>query len=276
MDVKIIIFTDLDGTLLDHHTYSHHDADEALSQVNKRKASLVLCSSKTKEEIEVYRKRLSNRDPFILENGGAIYIPKECKDLAGKFDHEDSDYFTIIIGTEYGKLVDAFDKIKRRTGVNAKGINEFTLDEVVQLTSLQKEEAVLAMKREYTLPFVVPGGAEEGEAIQKEILLSGFNFTEGANFKYLMGANDKGKAVRILVDIFKRNYPEEDIITVGIGDSLNDLPMLEAVDRPFLVKKVSGDYDDRIRVKNLGYADGIGPVGWNKVVLRLFNKKGFV
>ncbi|MDR4505585.1 MAG: HAD-IIB family hydrolase [Candidatus Scalindua sp.] len=274
MEDKIIIFTDLDGTLIDHHTYSHHDAEEALAEVKKQKASLVLCSSKTKEEIEVYRKRLSNSEPFVVENGGAIFIPKEYKLLTDRFDHEDNDYFIIKIGTEYQKLVDVFEKIRRKTGVDTKGINEFTLEEFIQITKLHKEEAVLAMKREYTLPFVVHGGVEEVKAIKDEIALSGLNFTEGAKFMYLMGSNDKGKAVRILVDIFKRNYREGKITTVGIGDSLNDLPMLEAVEKPFLVKKISNDYDGRIRVKNLVLADGIGPVGWNKAVLRLFKKKG--
>ncbi len=276
MDDKIIIFTDLDGTLLDHHTYSHHDADEALLQVRKQDASLILCSSKTKEEIEVYRKRLSNSEPFIIENGGAIYIPKGFKKFTVRFDHEDNDYFIIKIGTEYKKLVDAFKKIKCKTKVKAKGMNEFSLDEIIQLTELREEEALLAMKRKYTLPFIVQGGADEVKAIKNEIALSGLNFTEGAKFMYLMGENDKGKAVRILVDIFKRNYSEREITTVGIGDSLNDLPMLEAVDRPFLVKKVSGDHDERIRVKNLILADGIGPIGWNRVVLRLFNRKSLV
>ncbi len=276
VDKKIIIFTDLDGTLLDHHTYSHMAAREALAYIKKQKVSLILCSSKTREEIEIYREKLSNSEPFILENGGAIYIPKKYKILTDIFDLEDSDYFIISIGTEYKKLSDAFEKIKNKTGVSAKGINEFTLDEVIQLTELRQEEAVLAMKREYTLPFIVYGGAEEEKAIKDEIALSGFSFTEGAKFMYLMGANDKGKAVRILVDIFKRNCPEEEITTVGMGDSLNDLPMLEAVDRPLLVKKLSGDYDERIRVKNLVFADGIGPVGWNKAILELFNKKSLV
>ncbi len=87
-----------------------------------------------------------------------------------------------------------------------------------------------------------------------------------------MGANDKGKAVIILGDIFKKNYPDTRIITVGLGDSLNDLPMLEAVDKAFLVMKESGNYEKRIKVENLVYADGIGPVGWNKAILSLFNE----
>ena len=272
MKDKILLFTDLDGTLLDHHTYSYRQADEALALVRKRDVSLVLCSSKTKEEIEIYRKRLSNSEPFISENGGAIYIPKQYKNVTEKCNKNDKDYFIIEIGTHYDKLIGAFEKIKRKSGVNTKGINELTLDEVVQLTELSEDEATLALKREYTLPFVVYDGGGEVRSIKEEIAISGLNYTEGAKFMYLMGENDKGKAVKILADIYRRNYPETEITTVGIGDSLNDLPMLEVVDRPFLVKKVSGNYDERIKVENLVFADGIGPVGWNKVILQLLNE----
>jgi mannosyl-3-phosphoglycerate phosphatase len=86
-----------------------------------------------------------------------------------------------------------------------------------------------------------------------------------------MGGNDKGKAVKILADIFKKNSPETRLTTVGLGDSLNDLPMLEVVDKAFLVKKEAGIYEERIKIEDLIYADGIGPVGWNKAVLGLFN-----
>ncbi len=281
MNVKIIIFTDLDGTLLDHRTYSYSEAEEALKLLKERNIPLILCSSKTRDEIDVYRKKLSNKEPLISENGGAIFIPENYEGLKCKFDKDvrlssveaiENGYLVIKIGSEYKVLADVFEKIRSKTGTNIKSITELTVDEVVQLTNLCKDEARLAVTREYSLPFIINDGAQEIESVKNEILSSGFNDTEGARFMHLMGANDKGKAVKILVDIFKKNHPETKIVSVGIGDSLNDLPMLEVVDRAFLVKKVSGNYEERIKVENLVYADGIGPVGWNKAVLSLFNE----
>ncbi len=271
---KIIVFTDLDGTLLDHSTYSYGEAEKALESLRERNTPLVLCSSKSRDEIKVYREKLSNNEPFISENGGAIFIPEEyglkCK--AGKID---DGYFVIEIGSEYKTLLDVFEKVKKNTGVKLKTIMEFTVEELVELTGLSIEEACLAQKREYILPFIIDGEYEDVENIKKEIQLLGFNYTEGVRFVYLMGENDKGKAVKVLVDIFKENSPESKIITVGLGDSLNDLPMLEAVDKAILVRKESGNYEDRIKVEGLVYADGIGPVGWNKAVLGLFSKYKF-
>lgn len=268
---KIIVFTDLDGTLLDYSSYSFCEAEDALELLREKGVPLILCSSKSRDEIEVYRRKLSNNEPFISENGGAIFIPEGYSGLKCEFDKIDKGYLVIEIGSEYKTLVDVFEKIKRRTGINIKSITEFTIDEIVELTGLSREEAFLAQKREYSLPFIIYGGEDDIKNIKYEILSSGLNYTEGARFTYLMGGNDKGKAVKILTDIFKKNSPGTRIVTVGLGDSLNDLPMLEVVDKAFLVKKEAGNYEEHIKVEDLTYADGIGPAGWNKAVLGLFH-----
>ena len=268
---EIIVFTDLDGTLLDHSTYSYREAENALMSLRQKGIHLILCSSKSRGEIKIYRNKLSNNEPFISENGGAIYIPEKYG-LKCKFNKADNGFLVIEIGTEYKILQSAFEKIKKETGINVKSIAEFTVDEITELTGLNREEACLAQKKEYSLPFIIDGSEEDVNNIKEAIQLSGFNYTEGARFTYLMGGNDKGKAVNILVDIFKKNYPETKILTVGLGDSLNDLPMLEAVDKKFLVKKELGNYEERIKVDDLNYADGIGPIGWNNAILGLFGK----
>ncbi len=266
-----IVFTDLDGTLLDHSTYSYNEAEKALRTLREKGIHLVLCSSKSRDEIMIYRDKLSNNEPFISENGGVIYIPEKYG-LECEFDKTDNGFFVIEIGSEYKILKSAFVDIKRKTGINAKSIDEFTVDEIVELTGLCREEALLAQKKEYSLPFIIDGSEEDVKKVRYEISLSGFNYTEGARFAYLMGGNDKGKAVNILVDIFRKNNPDANILTVGLGDSLNDLPMLEAVDKKFLVKKKLGNYEERIKVDDLTYADGIGPAGWNKAIIGLFGK----
>ena len=73
--MKLVIFSDMDGTLLDSK-YSFRDAEKALDLIKKKKVPLILSSSKTRAELELYRKKMRNRHPFIVENGGAIFIPK--------------------------------------------------------------------------------------------------------------------------------------------------------------------------------------------------------
>ena len=64
-----IIFSDLDGTLLDHKTYTFDPALEALSIIKSRQIPLILSSSKTRAEIERIQSHLTLKDPFIFENG---------------------------------------------------------------------------------------------------------------------------------------------------------------------------------------------------------------
>lgn len=73
---KIIIVTDLDGTLLDCSDYSFDKALPALQLIKEKNIQLIICSSKTRKEIEHYRKKLYNLHPFVSENGGGIFIPK--------------------------------------------------------------------------------------------------------------------------------------------------------------------------------------------------------
>ena len=87
-----------------------------------------------------------------------------------------------------------------------------------------------------------------------------------------MGDSDKGRAVSIVIELYKKKCNE--IVTVALGDSPNDIPMLERVDYPIIVKKPNGDYDQRIRIPNLIKADGVGPEGWNKAVLTLISHSG--
>ena len=72
---KTIIITDLDGTLLDSATYSFRPALPALSLIRARNIPLILCSSKTRAEMEEIRRQLNNNHPFVTENGGGIFIP---------------------------------------------------------------------------------------------------------------------------------------------------------------------------------------------------------
>ena len=61
-------------------------------------------------------------------------------------------------------------------------------------------------------------------------------------------------------------------VTIGIGDSLNDRPMLAEVDYPILVRKPDGSYDPDVQLPHLIRADGVGPVGWNRSLTTLLSR----
>lgn len=270
MKKKPIIFTDLDGTLLDD-SYSFDDARPALSLIYSMDIPLVLCSSKTKPEIEHYRHKMNNHHPFISENGGGIFIPdgyfgKALKNTYHRLKEVDG-YIMISIGTEYPSLRNAL-KTLRQQGFNVKGFGDMSSDEISQATGLGIEEAGMAKQRAFDEPFFFYGDMQEKEALFAEIKNMGLKTTEG-RIHHLLGDNDKGKAVSILKALYREEY--NDIFTVALGDGLNDVPMLGSTDICFIVERPPGGYDERINLPNLVKIHGVGPQGWNSIMQRLIN-----
>ncbi|MDZ4201099.1 MAG: HAD-IIB family hydrolase [Gallionella sp.] len=260
---KTIIITDLDGTLLDAARYSFEPALPALNQVRKHDIPLILCSSKTRAEMEVIRSQLDNEHPFITENGGGIFIPRGY--FSAPFEAEDcGDYRLITLGTPYAEIRRRFILLRDELQVQARGFGDMTADEVAALTGLGLEDAQRARQREFDEPFVFEGEPDRNflHAIEE----SGLSWTEGRIF-HIMGRHDKGRAVSLLKALYEKQG--DAVETIGLGDSLNDLPMLRAVDVPVLVMHDDGSHDARIAIAGMVKTRLPGPAGWNDSVLRL-------
>ncbi len=268
-DSRLLVFSDLDGTLLDHGTYSFKPALPAIQALKEKNVPLIICTSKTKAEIEETRKQLHITHPFISENGGAIFIPKKYFHLPFSFDKEDTNYLIIELGTSYERIREVLSQIQTAFPGKVKGFGDLSAKEVASLCGLSLGKAKLAKKREYDEPFLLEDKSAE-ESIEKMANRSNLHLTKGGRFYHLLGGNDKGKAVSMLEALYKKEKGH--IKTVGLGDSQNDLPMLKVVDYPVLVAKPDSVYDPSVRLDNLVFAKGIGPVGWNKAVLGLLEK----
>jgi len=268
---RILIFSDLDGSLLDATTYSYEVASEALAAIEHRRATLILVSSKTRAEMEPIRRCLGNHHPFIVENGGAIYIPHGTFPFRLEGSRSRNHSQVLQLGTPYATLRAALKEIGQDIGCRVRGFGDLSLAEVVQLTGMSAGEAQLAMLREYDEPFVMDGAVVAWQDLLAAADRRGLCCTRGGRFYHLMGANDKGIASRRLIDWYRRLVQEEGqpLVTVALGDSLNDLPMLEVVDYPILVQKPNGSYDPDVHLPHLIRADGVGPVGWNCSLMAL-------
>lgn len=266
---RLLIFTDLDGTLLDASTYSHDAALPALAAVAQQGVPLILCSSKTRSEIDELRLRLENSDPFVSENGGGIFIPTgafpddRIRSVAGS--REEAGGFTIPLGARYAELREGMERL-RGMGWRVRGFGDMTSGEVAALTGLSEEEAVRAKSREYDEPFIVEADRADAAALRDAVERLGLRLTEG-RFFHLMGASDKGRAVDVLLCLYRMDRGEW--LSAALGDNPNDIEMLSRVDRPIVVQKPGGGWDPRIALPGLTRAEGIGPIGWNRAVLEL-------
>jgi mannosyl-3-phosphoglycerate phosphatase family protein len=263
---QIIIFTDLDGTLLDASTYSFEKALPALGLIKRNKIPLILCSSKTRIEIEHYRKKLNNCHPFISENGGGIFIPSEYfpfqPDIPGIKSSLKEKYFVMTLGAAYTDLRAGIRTLQDE-GFKIKGFGDMDAEEISRLSALSMAEAKMSQKRDFDEPFLFDG---DRELLLKRITDLGLRYTQG-RFDHILGNSDKGKAVGILSELYRRKFG--DIFTIALGDSLNDLSMLKAVDLPIIVQRPDGSYNSKIDFPKLMKAEGIGPEGWNSEILRI-------
>lgn len=269
---KTIIFTDLDGTLLDE-TYSFAEAREALGTVNECDIPLVLCSSKTRKEIEHYRDRLGNSHPFISENGGGIFVPHGYfpdESILDRFSPEtDKGYRVIALGTPYAELRRVLGDLQRE-GFDIVGFGDLSPDQLSKETGLPRNEALLCQERDFDEPFLFNGNENQKDALYRAIRSRGLFTTQGV-FHHLLGDNDKGRAVRILAELYRIRFGS--ITTIALGDSPNDLPMLQSVDIPVAVQRPNGRHHPALALPNLYKVAKIGPAGWNSAVLELLARQ---
>ncbi len=257
--MRTVVFTDLDGTLLSYEDYSFTAADEALKKLREHDIPLVFCTSKTRKEIEFWRKQLDNHDPFISENGGGIFIPKDYFDYTIEYDSEFEEYYVIKLGEDISYLKQGIRELKETYALAS--FIDMTPREIREDTGLDLKQAALAKQREFDIPIKLQDESKK-PAILEEIKNRGLQYMVGGRFIHLTGDNDKGKAVKILTGLYEKQYGT--VLTFGLGDSHNDFSMLDVVDNAYLVKRRNGTY----ATEKYNKADGVGPEGWNQVVLR--------
>ncbi len=247
--MKLIIFTDLDGTLLDHHSYSFAAARPALDRIAARRIPLVIVSSKTRSEIEPMLAEAGFARIFISENGSGIFRPGE------------GGYEMVRLGIDYAEAVEALKAASAACGVAVEGFHEMSVARVAGLTGLDLQAADLAKRRDFSEPFMVRSG--DPEVLAGHLRAQGYNVIRGGRFWHLLGDCDKGRAVRKVMQLLGGQR------SIALGDSPNDLDMLRAADIGVVVQRHDGSYMDLSSDPGLRRAGGIGPAGWNAAVLEL-------
>ena len=268
---QLIFFTDLDGTLLDHYTYSWAAAKEALQEIERRGIPLVFCTSKTRPEVELLRRKLHNAHPFITENGGGIFIPHDYFSQPIEGATRVGRYHCVALARPHKEIVKELCEIAEEADVSVVGFHQMRAGEIAQNTGLPLAEAKLASQRDFDEPFFFAGTTvEKTRRFNRLAERRGLVVTSGGRFWHLFAGSDKGRAVRHLIKLY-RAAGSKRLLSVGLGDSANDLPMLAAMDSAVLLPKPDGSFDHAVLKQLPGVIRGIapGPVGWNEAVLRI-------
>lgn len=262
-----VVFSDIDGTLIDFETYSFAETETAVHQLVAHHIPLVLCSSKTKAEQAFYRQALGIPDPFIVENGSAIFVPKGYFPFAIDYQQTGTEFDIIELGLPAPKIRQILLQVRQETGLEAQSFSDLTVAEISQLTGLDEMAARNAQNRDYSETIVTPLTAVARQQLQTAFAAYDLALVSGGKFHTLTSTrSNKGTAVTILTNLYRRHLGN--IVTIGLGDSANDQPLLAAVERPYLVQKPNGRWQ-KIDDPTITRIAGIGPAGWRQAILAL-------
>jgi mannosyl-3-phosphoglycerate phosphatase len=254
-----LVFTDLDGTLLDGDTYAWEPARPALDALAAAGIPVVLNSSKTRAEIDAIRSEIGHDGPFIVENGAALFMPA---DEAGSGTARDR--CVARWGSPYPTLLAVLERAARQAGVTVRGFHQMTDEEVAERCGLTLDRARLARRREYDEPFLVPGAAPEAvtrlEALVRE---AGFRLTRGDRFCHVLGQHDKATAARATAELYRRGGGG--VRTIALGGAANDVELLAWADIAVIVG--TGDAPALAEALPRARLAAPGPDGWNRAML---------
>ncbi|MGB0562316.1 MAG: HAD-IIB family hydrolase [Spirulinaceae cyanobacterium] len=266
----LLLFTDLDGTLLGHQDYAYDAAVPVLTQLKALQIPVIPVTSKTLAEVAGLREAVGLTDPFIVENGGGVFIPAGDRNfpLVTETAHVQDGYHVIQLGLTYAQARQVLQQLAQRLETELLGFGDMTVAQVQEHTGLSAAAAKLAQTRDFSEPFVTPR-AIPGDRIRAVVTELGHQVVVGDRFSHLIGARSgKGRAVQLLVAAYQQAHPEAEIFTVGLGNSPNDLAMLEVVNLPIVLPGSDGPHPG-LQGRGWQVAPAPAPEGWAQVMREL-------
>ncbi len=268
----VVVFTDLDGTLLDKSTYECEEAVPALDLCKRLDIPVILASSKTRTEINLIRSELSISAPFISENGGGIFVAANTFEDLPPGGFYDKGLWKWSLGLPYSHLVQALRQIRKELDLNIIGFSDMNLKEISDITGLDPEASYWATLREHDEPFViVDENPPDRKVLFDAAARRGLTVISGGRFYHLQGNNNKGQATRMVISWYRKHH--SNVVSIALGDSPNDLSMLEQVDFPVLVRSQRDSGKLTRHIPRMRHTHEMGPKGWNSVVLDILSNK---
>jgi mannosyl-3-phosphoglycerate phosphatase family protein len=253
--LPLVIFSDVDSVLRDPPPHSFAAAASILEVLARVRIPLVLCSGKTRAEVEHIQQGLGIADPFVCENGAATFVPRgyfsfdvpRARDVAG--------YEAVEFGRAYQGVVKTLHRTADRLRIEIVGFNDMSVQDVARECRLTLLRARLAKLREYEELFRILGSDQAARhRLFKGLHAERLRCVDGQRYYHVGAAVDKRIGMNLLRTFYRREYGS--ILTVGLADAMAEANFVQLVDHQILVQNDG----EREAVDVVGWAEAIAEV----------------
>lgn len=268
LEPRLTLFTDLDGTLLDHHGYGWEAARPALARLRQGGHRVVLVTSKTLAETTPLQQALGLSGPVVAENGAVLALPAGDRTPPG--DRGGGAWAVHRTGPPYPEVRACLEALRRRRGYRFQGFGDLSDAALATRTGLAPAEAAAARTRLASEPIAWEDAPALLGPFAAELGARGLRLVRGGRFHHVLGDEaDKADAVCRLVAWFEERGGCG--TTVALGDAPNDGAMLAAADVAVVIPNPAGRPLTLNRGGSVLRPSRPGPAGWNQAVNQLLD-----
>ncbi len=254
-DFRTIVVTDVDDLPFDAEGRLRPSA-AALRDLDRYRIPLIFWSSRTRAEIEPIREELGNRHPFFVENGSALYLPRNYFAGVPMLAYDAGDCHLLEFGCPRRHAVRALDMVAARLGIPVAPACEGP--------------------RHYDQPFrVVDDRPTSRSRMMRALRRGGLFVTRSSQSDHVNGVADPGAGLTLLRCLYE-DATSGRVIVVGFGSAFNHVPLLREADISLVVRGTDVDMASRLlrKVPASRVAAGPGPLALKDTVMGIVDALG--
>jgi mannosyl-3-phosphoglycerate phosphatase family protein len=229
LPVPAIVFADIDSAPPVRLFDRGDRLATLLESLAVRRIMLVLCSRRTRAEVESVRQDLGIFHPFVSENGAAAFVPERYFGSELDSTRKVGGYQAIEFGSPYEQVVDTLRRVADRLGLRVQGFHDMSVEQVSREHGLSLLEARLAKLREYSEPFRLLSANPVAEyRLLKALGAAGLACVTLGPFHHAGTVPGAGAAAAVLTTLYRIAFGS--IVTAAVGDGTTAADIAPRVD----------------------------------------------
>ena len=264
---KVIIFTDLDETLLKENKYNYNILNNFIKTLFKKEYEIIPVTSKTYLEVIDLLQVIKYKLPFSVENGAAYYIP---------INNSKNYLYKKIVNPRAIKK-NAIKKILNKSIFktylhNLKYIEDLSVIEQKKITKLNSKQLECFNSREYSIPVLISGDKYFKKKFEETLFKYNLKIIFGGKLNNISGLHSKLNSLSFFYCKYKQKLRNTKIIIISLGDNQNDIEILNNSNYSGIIKNKAYKILNLSKKKNIFRSFTEAPFGWVEVLKKIIIK----